>query len=105
MGSPLSPILVDIIMDDLKMQCMKKLDFRVRSYYRFVDDIFLIIPRNKIDIILKIFNEYHSRLKFTHEIEINNFLSFFNTLVIRGKDGKILTNWYRKLTYSGSQSS
>jgi len=82
-------------MDDLEIQCMKKLDFRIRSYYRFVDDIFLIIPRNKIDTILKIFNEYYLRLKFTHEIEINNFLSFFNMLVIRGKDGKILTN-YRK---------
>jgi len=65
---------------------------RIRNYYRFVDDIFLIIPRNKIDIVLKIFNEYHSRLKFIHEIEINNSLSFLNTLVIRGKDGKILTD-------------
>jgi len=80
---------------------MKKLDFRIRNYYRFVDDIFLIIPRNKIDVVLKIFNEYYSRLKFTHEIEINNSLSFLNTLVIRSKDGKILTDWYRKPTYSG----
>jgi len=42
MGSPLSPILADIIMDDLEIQCMKKLDFRIRSYYRFVDDIFFL---------------------------------------------------------------
>jgi len=36
-----------------------------------------------------------------HKIEINNSLSFFNTLVIRGKNCKILTNWYRNPTYSG----
>jgi len=46
-----------------------------------VDDIFLIIPRNKVDIVLEIFNKYHSRLKFTHEIEINNSLNFLNVSV------------------------
>jgi len=56
---------------------------------------------NKVDSILKIFNEYHSRLKFTHELENNNSLSFLNTSVIRGGDGKLRTNWYRKSTYSG----
>jgi len=63
--------------------------------------IFLIIPRNRIDTVSRIFNEYHSRLKFTHEIKINNSLSFLNTLVISGEDCKILTSWYRKPTYSG----
>jgi len=91
----------DIIMNNLEIQCMKKFDFRLRNYDKFVDDIFLIISRTKIDTVLKVFNEYHSKLKFTHDIEINNFLSFFNTLVIRGKDGKILTKWYRKPIYSG----
>jgi len=65
MGSSLSPILADIIMDDLEIQCMKKLDFRMCSYYRFVDDIFLLIPRNKIDIVLKIFNEHHETQIYT----------------------------------------
>jgi len=101
MGSPLSPILADLIMDDLEINCLTKLDFKLHNYYRYVDDIFLIIPRNKVDSILKIFNEYHPRLKFTHELENNNTLSFLNTSVIRGSDGKLLTNWYRKPTYSG----
>jgi len=39
MGLPLSPILANIIMDDLEIQSIKKLDFRVRSYYRFMDDL------------------------------------------------------------------
>jgi len=96
------PGLADIIMDELEIQCMKKLDFIIRNYYRFVDDIFLIIPRTKIDTVLKLFDEYLSKLKFIHDIEIINFFSFLNTLVIRGKDGKILTKWYRKSIYSGS---
>jgi len=47
MGSPLSPILADIVMDDLEMNCLKRLDFAVHTYYRYVDDIFIIIPDTK----------------------------------------------------------
>jgi len=62
---------------------------------------FLIIPKNKLEMVLKTFNEYHPRLQFTHELESNNSLSFLNMLVIRGEDGRIITNWYRKPTFSG----
>jgi len=66
----------------------------------FLADI-IMDSRNKVDTVLKVFNKYHSKLKFTHDIKVNNFLSFLNTLVIRGMDSKILTNWYRKPTYLG----
>jgi len=52
----------------------------------------LTVPKNKIDLILKIFNGYHYRLKFTHELENNLSLSFLNTLVIRGEGGELKTN-------------
>jgi len=99
MGSPLSPILADVVMDDLESQCISKLDFEIHTYYRYVDDIFFIIPKTKIDVVLKTFNDYHPRLKFTHELEGNNTLSFLNALVIR-EGGKLLTNWYRKPSFS-----
>jgi len=88
-------------MDDLEINCVTKLDFKINNYFRYVDDIFLTVPKNKVDLVLKIFNGYHPRLKFTYELENNNSLSFLNTSVIRGKEGELLTNWYRKPTYSG----
>jgi len=97
----LSPILADVVMDDLEIKCLQRLDFKIHTYYRYVDDIFLIIPKNKLEMVLKTFNEYHPRLRFTHEIESNNSLSFLNALVIRGENGRIITNWYRKPTFSG----
>jgi len=100
MGSPLSPILADMVMDDLETHCIKKLNFEIHTYYRYVDDIFLIIPKTKVESVLKTFNNYHPRLKFTHEMERNNTLSFLNTSVIREGE-RLLTNWYRKPTYSG----
>lgn len=59
-----------------------------------------MIPRDKIDNTLSTFNNYHDRLKFTHEVEDNNKINFLNTTVLR-KDGTLITNWYRKPTFSG----
>jgi len=97
MGSPLSPILADIVMDDLETQCLSILDtFNVYTFYQYVDDIF--IPTNKLNSVLTTFNSYHPRLKFTREME--NMLNFLNTSVIRD-NGNIITNWFRKPTFFG----
>jgi len=101
MGSPLSPILADIVMEDLETLSLQKLNFVVHTYYRYVDDILMIIPATKLDSVLNVFNSYHPRLKFTYEAESNNMLNFLNTSVIRQDDGTIITNWYRKPTFSG----
>jgi len=103
MGSPLSLVLADVVMEDLELYCLQKLGFVVHilshTYYRYVDDIFMIIPEAKLDGVLKTFNEYHPRLKFTYE-ESNNTLNFLNTSVMR-EDDKLITNWFRKPIYSG----
>ncbi|KAL6418855.1 hypothetical protein ACFW04_014207 [Cataglyphis niger] len=78
MGSPVSPILADIVMDDLE-----------NTLFGYVDDIFAIVPRAKVDEINVIFNSYHQRLKFTHEIESDSCINFLNTSVIRS-NGKII---------------
>ncbi|KAL6421570.1 hypothetical protein ACFW04_014304 [Cataglyphis niger] len=80
MGSPLSPILADIVMDDLETHCLGLLGFAVPVYYRYVD-IFAIVSRAKVDEINVIFNSYHQRLKFTHEIEkpsSNRYINFYS---------------------------
>ena len=101
MSSPISPILADIMMQDLEQNVINSLDFNVYTYYRYVDDTFLIIPKDKIDYVLDKFNAYHPRLKFSHETENNNSIPFINFKIIRDNDGTIFTDWYRKDTYSG----
>ncbi|XP_019882893.2 uncharacterized protein LOC109609951 [Camponotus floridanus] len=99
MGSPLSPILADIVTDDLETHCLSLLNFNVPVYYRYVDDIFTIVPRSKVEMIKSTFNNYHQRLAFTHEIECDSRISFLDTVVIRS-DGCLLTDWFRKPTCS-----
>jgi len=99
MGSPLSLIL-DIVMEDLEIQCLKKLDFAVKIFYRYVDDILAIIPRDRINNLLKEFNSFHPRLQFTYETESEGAINFLDITIIR-EGRNLLTNWYRKPTFPG----
>lgn len=101
MGSPLSPILADMVLEDLENQCLQKLQFNVPIFYRYVDDIFTVLPRNRIDEVIGVFNDYHPRLQFTYELERDDALPFLDTEVMRGENNKLVTNWYRKPTFSG----
>ena len=83
MGSPISGLFADILMEDLESDCLKKLYFSPMFYFRNVDDILTFIPFDKIDEILTIFNSYDVRLQFTHEIESENRINFLELLIIR----------------------
>jgi len=68
-------------MDDLETASIRKLNFKVHVFYRCVDDIFMIIPKTRLDSILTSFNSYHPHLKFTCEIESDNMLNFLSLLL------------------------
>ena len=48
MGSPISPMLADLVLENLEEVVLNKLSFKIYAYYRYVDDTFLIIPKNMI---------------------------------------------------------
>lgn len=56
-------------MQDLNNDILNSFNFNIMTYYRYVDDIFLIAPENKVDTILGRFNSQHERIKFTIEKE------------------------------------
>jgi len=68
MGSPLSPIVADLIMQDLELHTLKNLQFIPPFYIRYVDDIVMAAPHTHINELLNKFNAFHPRLKFTIEI-------------------------------------
>ena len=96
MGNPLSPILSDIVMEDLEIECIKKLNVKPLFYFRYVDDILLCVPSNSIDHILNTFNTYDKNLQFTVEIAQNKSISFLDLKIIIDQHRHIITNWYRK---------
>lgn len=100
MGSPVSPVFAEFVMRDLEASCLSQLDFSPIVYCRYVDDIFCILPSNQVEVIINNFNNYHTSLKFTHEMENNRSISFLDVEITR-LESELLTNWYRKPTYSG----
>ena len=103
-GSPLSPIAGDIVMDDLEINCISTLPFQLPFYFRYVDDIITAVPANQIDTIKNSFNSYFHKIQFTVEEESDNTIRFLDVLIIR-VGTNIRTNWHQKPSLYTSQVS
>ncbi|XP_037931560.1 uncharacterized protein LOC119666350 [Teleopsis dalmanni] len=100
MGSPISPIVADIVMENILDEMMVKTCNKPRFLTKYVDDIFAIVKSNDVESILTILNNVHFRIKFTIEEELNDKLPYLDTTVIR-HDNRIKLKWYQKPTNSG----
>ena len=73
MGSPISPLFADLVMEDLEIECTKKLKSEYNCeflfYRRYVDDTIMCVKNEQIRTVLKVFNDYNNNLKFTYEVE------------------------------------
>lgn len=78
MGSPLSPMVANLVMEELEEWALSRLTFVVPFYKRYVDDILVAVPRDGTDEICNTFNGFHERLKFTHEKETNRRINFLD---------------------------
>jgi len=66
MGSPLSPIITDVVMRDLKEKILERIGTQVPFYFEYVNNITIAIVAFFFhDDILDIFNFFHPRLQFT----------------------------------------
>ncbi|XP_062552387.1 LOW QUALITY PROTEIN: protein diaphanous-like [Armigeres subalbatus] len=101
MGSPLSPILADYITEDLLETVVKNSDLNIPIVKKYVDDLFLVLPRTEVQNVLDTFNQYNAHLQFTVEKEIDGSLPFLDTLVIRKDNQTLKTSWYSKPISSG----
>jgi len=99
MGSPLSPIIADIVMQELETTVLSTVNFPIPIHYRYVDDILMAVPYDKIDHILNAFNNFHPRLQFTLEVG-GHKINFLDTTIIVEKN-RLKIDWYHKPTFSG----
>jgi len=99
MSSPLSPLIADLVIQDLEIDIFRQLPFNLPIFYRYVDDIIVLAPSSHIKFILQCFNSYHNRINFTLE-EGNNGINFLDITIIKNGNSLIF-DWYRKSTWSG----
>lgn len=79
-------------MEEMEGWAINQLSFPLPFYVRYVDDIITAVPKNRIKEVLHVFNNFHERLQFTHEIETEGKISFLDLSLIRTVDEKIITN-------------
>ena len=97
MGSAVSSIFANLVLEDLEEHCLSLLDFKPVFFVRYVDDILTCIPIDKTKHTLEIFNSYHNRLQFTHETKVDNSINFLDFKLTR-QNNKLIHIWYRKPT-------
>jgi hypothetical protein len=102
MGSPLSPVICNMYMEDLEEKAMST--FHVKPYIilRYVDDIFYVWPEDVCPVIdfFDQLNQQPPHIKFTMETEKGGILTFLDVKVIKS-NLRITTEVYCKKTDSG----
>ena len=103
MGSPNSPILANLFMEDFEVQAIMTSPSPPVLWKRFVDDTFTIIHEQDKDSFLDHLNNIHPSIKFTREeTRSDGAIPFLDILITHKDDGTLQTSVYKKpstLTY------
>ena len=103
MGNPLGPTMANIFMAYFEKKWINdcSLTCKPTFYRRYVDDIFVLFnDKDHLEQFKEYLNSRHPNIRFTHEVELKDTLSFLDINVIR--NGNIFeTSVYRKKTFTG----
>ncbi|XP_044594004.1 uncharacterized protein LOC123271684 [Cotesia glomerata] len=100
-GSPASPVIAITAVDYVISKALERLDFEIPVVAAYVDDLFLIIPRDKVDTVVNVFNSINKDIQFTIEVEQDGKIPYLDVLVERTRSGELRTSWYQKPYSSG----
>ena len=91
MGSPLSPVVANLYMEYFEKKALESYPLNTREWKRFLDDNNFIWPhgRENLDDFHKHINSQSNHIKFTMEIQENNFLPLLNVLIMKREDGSL----------------
>ena len=101
MGSPISPIVANLFMEDLEVQAIMTSPSPPVLWKRYVDDTFTIIHKQDKDAFLEHLNNIHPNIKFTsEETRPDGAIPFLDILITPKDDGSLQTSVYRKPTHT-----
>ena len=99
MGSPSSPIVANLFMEDLDVQAIRTTPPSL--WRRFVDDTFTIIMKEDRNSFLQHLNSIHQNIKLTcEEVRDDGSMPFLDILVTPKEDGSLSTPVSRKPTHT-----
>ncbi|XP_037924319.1 uncharacterized protein LOC119660012 [Hermetia illucens] len=95
-GNPMSPLVTEMFMAYVESIIEEK-GIMPRIWFRYVDDIFAIVEKDKIDSTLTEINRIQRKIQFTIEKQEHGSLPFLD-LRITNNSGKLEFEIYRKPT-------
>ena len=96
MGSSLSPILSNIVLNNIESEILASPAFQFVRFYRYADDCLVLYKdQSTLENLYTTFNPVHTSIKFTLEKENNGCLNFLD-LLIKRKNNKFVTAVYHK---------
>ena len=98
MGSPVSVVVAEIVMQNIEEQARATYSETLPLRLRYVDDTITAVHVNKIDEFHEHLNEQNTNIQFT-KIEENGKIPFLDCLVSR-ENNTLRTTVYRKPTHT-----
>ena len=101
MGSPISPIVANLFMEDLEIKALSTTPTPPTLWKRFVDDTFIIIQRAHKETFLQHLNSIDENIHFTCEdSNEDGSIAFLDMLITPDVNGRLNTSVYRKETHT-----
>ncbi|XP_038077323.1 uncharacterized protein LOC119745172 [Patiria miniata] len=97
MGSPLSPVLANIFMEEFMSSFLLTAD-QPRLWLHYVDDTFIVRPHGPDSTSTPVPQQQHASISFTMQQEQGGTIPFPDFKISRNLDGTLGHSFYRKLT-------
>ena len=89
MGNPVSAVIANLYMEIFEEQAIESAPCKPKIWKRYVDDIFTILDRDRVDVFLQHLNSQQPSIRFTMEIENNNKIASRST-------SQVTTSWDKR---------
>ena len=101
MGSPISPVLADLVMEEIEETAISTFPHPPKWWFRYVDDSHCCLKKDQVDEFHKHLSSINRNIQFTLELENTNGqgLPFLDTIT-RRRGAEIQVDVYRKPTHT-----